>query len=275
MRLYLALAALWIAGCWVPPPPEVPDPRGLAGKRATVTTKDGVFEGHIRDARAGDQIVLVTLDGQKVFPRRSILVLELSPELDPEVVGRRTNYGTDAAASAAGRRSLGAWREASPDARDVQITLTGDAPGLVHVRVSATLAETGGSAWPDYSNVWTKPVCEGPCAVTLRLLPEDKVYLGPTALDLPPGQAAVHIDVRDRGPVGLPMVALVLGVLAIPAGSAALAYGLRNDRDDVIKPAVGALVGGAALTAVGLAFLLTARPRAVRISDAPLGAVRF
>jgi len=274
MRLHLTLAALWITGCWVPPPPAVPDPRGLEGKRATVTTKDGAFEGHLRDARAGQQLVLVTRDGPRVFPWRSVLMLQLSPDLDPEIAGKVTSYA-DPAAGAAGRLSLQAWREGAPDARDVQITLTGDATTLVHERATATLAQPGGSAWEDYVGTRTTSLCEGPCAVTLRLLPDDKVYLDGRVLDLPPGQAAVHVDVRDRGPVALPVVALVLGALALPAGSGALAYGLRNDRDDVVKPAVGALVGGAALTTVGLVFLLTARPRAVRVSDAPLGVVRF
>ena len=281
-RFALAVLVASSAAC---APLPMPARTTLARQPVTVTTKEGVIRGHVRDARVvGDEIVIVTPNGERRIAWTDItgLGLDVTPRAEPGAPGgdRFSNPADREVArresdEAARRRAKAAWLDAAPDTRRVRIALTGDDETLSRIRYGGLVGRPGASVWSDYQFARRERICSGPCEVTIDVHPSDAFRIGVHDIELPPDEPDVQIDVRRGDSLVVPAILLGLGALAVPLGAGLTAYGVRNDRRDFAKAGVVSAAGGAVLATAGIVWLAFTKPRSIRVSRAPLGVVRF
>jgi hypothetical protein len=280
---WLTVALVASTAACAPPPPR-PSRAPVEPQPVTVTTRDGVITGQVRDTPPGDALVVVTKEGERRVAWKDItsLTLDVVPRADPIEPSQdrfsnpddRPREGRESD-DRARRRTKQAWHDVAPDTRLVRVVLTGDRETLTQTRRAPLVGDDGGSVRTDYDALHTHLLCTGPCEVTIRVHPTDTFRVGSYEIILPPGKPEAHIDLQHRGLVVPPAALLVLGAVALPTGSALLGYGLRNDRDRYTTAGAISVAAGAGLLTVGAVWMALAKPRSIRVSRAPLGVVRF
>lgn len=284
LRCTILIAAAASAACQ---PVARPARTTLAGQPVTVATREGRIRGHLRDARIGDEVVIVTPTGERRVAWTAITHLELEVESKPlgkqgdAPGGDRFSHPDDRPGEpresdqAARERVKARWLDGAPDARRVRIVLTGDDEALGRVRYGPMAGHAQSSVWTDYGGARRERICSGPCEVTLDVHPEDVLTLGGRPIALPPGKPEVRIDVRHGQSIIAPTALTIAGALAAQAGVGLLAFGLRNDREPYVRAGAISTGSGVAVAAAGIVWLMLTRSSRVRVGQETFGVVRF